>query len=166
MTFHLISVEVTHVTLPKDHCVQVPWEYINVCGYNDQFCKVPHTTYIYTTYIHTAYYIHTTYRMSDHIVSFWTRWGKTKNMVETMVCIVEMGYKLMSIPNVELSLYLHITCEAECMSCTLPSLRVMSLIPIRFNSSIWSALPGTNSIAFSRPTLDDLRKNLHIVREF
>ena len=33
---------------------QVPWQYINVCGYSDQFCKIPHT---YTYYIHT----HTTY---------------------------------------------------------------------------------------------------------
>ena len=48
MTFDLMSVEVTCVTLPKDHCVQVPWECINVCGYNDQYCKIPHTTYITT----------------------------------------------------------------------------------------------------------------------
>ena len=34
--------------LPKDHCVKVPWEYINVCGgYSDQFCKIPHTIYIH-----------------------------------------------------------------------------------------------------------------------
>ena len=33
--------EVLCVTLPKDHCVQVPWEYIYVCGYMDQFCKWP-----------------------------------------------------------------------------------------------------------------------------
>ena len=33
------SVEVTCVTLPKDHCVQVPWKYIKVCGYSDPFCK-------------------------------------------------------------------------------------------------------------------------------
>ena len=24
---------------PKDHCVQVPWKYIKVCGYSDPFCK-------------------------------------------------------------------------------------------------------------------------------
>ena len=38
MTFDPASVKVTYVTLPKDHCVQVPWEYINVCdcGYSDQ----------------------------------------------------------------------------------------------------------------------------------
>ena len=30
MTFDPMSVEVTCVTLPKDHCVQVPWQYINV----------------------------------------------------------------------------------------------------------------------------------------
>ena len=52
MTFDPMSVEVTCVTLPKDHCVQVPWKYINVCGYSDQFGKLPHT---YTYYIHTYY---------------------------------------------------------------------------------------------------------------
>ena len=53
MTFDPMSVEVTCVTLPKDHCVQIPWEYINVCGYSDQFCKLPHT------YIHIlrTYYV-------------------------------------------------------------------------------------------------------------
>ena len=61
MTFDPASVKVTCVTLPKDHCVQVPWEYIDVCGYSDQFCKIPHTYYIHT---------YTTYRMSDHIVFF------------------------------------------------------------------------------------------------
>ena len=72
MTFDLTSVEVTCVTLPKDHCVQVPWEYINVCGYSDQFLqKLPHT---YTYILHT----HTTYRISDHIVSFWTTFRRDK----------------------------------------------------------------------------------------
>ena len=66
MTFDPTSVEVTCVTLSKDHCVQVPWEYINVCGYSDQFCKLPHT---YT------YYIHTTHRMSNHIVQRLSRAG-------------------------------------------------------------------------------------------
>ena len=74
MIFDLMSVEVTCVTLLKDHCVQVPWEYSNACGYSDQFCKIPHT-YLHTYYIQL---VHTTYRMSDHIVSFWTRSGETK----------------------------------------------------------------------------------------
>ena len=39
MTFDPTSVEVTCVTLPKDHCVQVLWKYIKVCGYSDLFCK-------------------------------------------------------------------------------------------------------------------------------
>ena len=39
MTFDPTSVEVLCVTLPKDHCVKVPWKYINVCGYSDSFCK-------------------------------------------------------------------------------------------------------------------------------
>ena len=39
MTFDPTSVEVLCVTLPKDHCVQVPWKYIRVCGYSDLFCK-------------------------------------------------------------------------------------------------------------------------------
>ena len=55
MTFDPMSVEVTCVTLPKDHCFQVPWQYINVCGYSDQFCKIPHTYYVHTTYI--LYYV-------------------------------------------------------------------------------------------------------------
>ena len=67
MTFDPMSVEVTCVTLPKDHCVQVPWQHINVCGYSDQFCKI-HT--------HTTYILHTTYRMSDHIVSYWTQFKR------------------------------------------------------------------------------------------
>ena len=38
-----------------------------------------HTTYMhtYTYYIHT--YTHTTYRISDHIVSFWTTFRRDKN---------------------------------------------------------------------------------------
>ena len=39
MTFDPTSVEVLYVTLPKDHCVQVPWKYIKVCGYIDLFWK-------------------------------------------------------------------------------------------------------------------------------
>ena len=73
MTFDPTSVKVTCVTLPKDHCVQVPWEYIDVCGYSDQFCKTnQHTTY----YIHTTYYM---YRMSDHINRVQTIAGKKIN---------------------------------------------------------------------------------------
>ena len=72
MTFDPMSVEVTCVTLPKDHCVQVSWEYINVCGlWMD-------TVMNFAIYITTwgllhirTYYVHTsTYRMSDHIVSY------------------------------------------------------------------------------------------------
>ena len=115
MTFDPKSVEVTRVTLPKDHCVQVPWKYIKVCGYSDPFFKnlnkrslisrwtlIPHDPHLLRSYvwlypriivskshgntsmyvdtvidfakyhIHTTY-IHTTYTMSDHIVSFWTK---------------------------------------------------------------------------------------------
>ena len=57
MTFDPMSVEVTCVTLPKDHCVQVPWQYINVCGYSDQFGKLPHTYTCTHTYILHVYYI-------------------------------------------------------------------------------------------------------------
>ena len=38
MTFEPTS-WVLCVTLPKDHCVQVPWKYIKVCAYSDLFCK-------------------------------------------------------------------------------------------------------------------------------
>ena len=37
MTFDPFSVEVTYVTLPKDHFIQVPWKYVKVCGYSDLF---------------------------------------------------------------------------------------------------------------------------------
>ena len=37
MTFDPTSVEVTHATLPKDHCVQVPLKYIDVYRYTDHF---------------------------------------------------------------------------------------------------------------------------------
>ena len=67
MTFDPMSVEVTCVTLPKDHCVQVPWQYINVCGYSDEFCKLPHTY----TYIHTrTYLLHTYYVQNEWSHSF------------------------------------------------------------------------------------------------
>ena len=79
MTFDPTSVEVTCVTLPKDHCVQVPWEYINVCGYSDQFCKKLPRTYTYILHTYT-YYIHIlrtesviTYSLSE------LRSGETKN---------------------------------------------------------------------------------------
>ena len=39
MTFDPMSVEVTCMTLPKDYCVQVPWQYIKVCGYRDPLFK-------------------------------------------------------------------------------------------------------------------------------
>ena len=39
MTFDPTAVEVTCVTLPKDHFIQVPWEYVQVCGYSDLFFK-------------------------------------------------------------------------------------------------------------------------------
>ena len=82
MTFDPTSVEVTCVTVPKDHCVQVPWEYVNVCGYSYQFCKNYHIhTYTYTYYVHTTYILHTTYRISDHIVSFWTTFRRDKKLL-------------------------------------------------------------------------------------
>ena len=176
MIFDPKAVEVICVTLPKDHCVQVPWKYITVCGYSDPFCKnlnqrlltprwpfffllTPHllrshawlypriivskshgntSKYVDTvtlfaktwtkgywplddlwphicwghmcdstqgslcpsptgihqcmwihwsilqiiTYIHILYILQCTYRMSDHIVSFWTtfRWDKNVKM--------------------------------------------------------------------------------------
>ena len=88
MTSDPKSDEVTCVTLPKDHCFQVPWEYMNVCGYSDQFCKNYHI-HIHT---HTTYYIHihTTYRISDHIVSFWTTFRRDKK-------VKERGEKVVSI---------------------------------------------------------------------
>ena len=126
ITFDPKSVEVTCVIPPKDHCVQVPWKYIKVCGYSDPFVKnlnqrsltpgwpltpcllrshvwlypriivskshrntsmyvdtvIDFNVYGYsdrfckitTYYVQTTYYVlRTTYRMSDHLVSYWTQ---------------------------------------------------------------------------------------------
>ena len=58
MTFDPTSVEVTSETLPKDNSVQVPWEYINVCRYSDQFWKtyhILHTYYIQNEWPHSLF---------------------------------------------------------------------------------------------------------------
>ena len=39
MIFDPKAVEVICVTIPKDHCVQIPWKCIKICGYSDPFCK-------------------------------------------------------------------------------------------------------------------------------
>ena len=63
MTIGVTSVNVTYVTLPKDHCVEVPWKYIKASGHSDQFSKT-------LTEIRIR---HTTRRMSDSIVSKFRR---------------------------------------------------------------------------------------------
>ena len=40
-----------------------------------------------TTYIHT-YYVHTTYRMSDHIVSYWTQFSRDKKEQNRMLIFI------------------------------------------------------------------------------
>ena len=73
MTFDPTSIEVIHVPLPKDYCVLVPWKYIIVCGYSDPFFKSDHT-------LQTATYTPTHMdRMSDHIVSFGTKFRRDNN---------------------------------------------------------------------------------------
>ena len=42
------------------------------------FSQWPHTTYTYYI-VHTTYILCTTYRMSDHIVSYWTQFRRDKN---------------------------------------------------------------------------------------
>ena len=83
MTFDPASAKVTCVTLPKDHCVQVPWDYINVCGYSDQFCKILHTLYI--PYILHTYYIQNEWSqsLSEHSS------GETKRI--SFNCILQFG---------------------------------------------------------------------------
>ena len=129
MIFDPTSVEVTCVTLPKDHCIQVPRKYVKVCGYSDPFFKNlnqrsltlddlwPHICWGHMCdptqgslcpssmgihqwmwiqwsilqnlnqdlHIHTYIHIHITYRMSDHIVSFWIKF-KQDNETEEMHC--------------------------------------------------------------------------------
>ena len=45
-----------------------------------KWSMLQNTTYIlHTTYILCTYYVHTTDRMSDHIVSYWTQFRRDKN---------------------------------------------------------------------------------------
>ena len=39
----------------------------------------------YTYYVHTTYILHTTYRMSDHIVSYWTQFRRDKKWNQILV---------------------------------------------------------------------------------
>ena len=137
MTFDPTSVEVTYVTLPKDHFIQVPWKYVKVCGYSDPFfqklepkvmehlddlwpqvcwghmcdatqeslCPSPmgihqcmwiqwsilqNSTHIY---IHTTYYIRTTYTMSDHNSLFWTKFRRDKNSKGVVIWASGYGWR-------------------------------------------------------------------------
>ena len=164
MTFDPISVEVLCVTLPKDHCVQVPWKYIKVCGYIDLFCKnlkrksltprwplTPHllrshvwlypriivskshgNTSMYADtvinfaknyYIHTHTYIHihTTYRISDHIVSFWTTFRRDKKGLLTTVVTTHILSNYLLILNMSSWIFHHrcmklIWVKPQCLS--------------------------------------------------
>ena len=73
--FDPTSVEVTCVTLPKDHCILSPMKI-----HQSMWIQWP----IFLQWLHTTY-IHTTYRMSEHVVSFWThfRWDKNKYPLRT-----------------------------------------------------------------------------------
>ena len=58
-------------------CMWIQWSILQITTY----IHILHTTYIhtYTYYIlHTYINIHTTYRISDHIVSFWTMFRRDK----------------------------------------------------------------------------------------
>ena len=46
-------------------CMWIQWS---------KFCKIQHTYYLFTMYIHS------TYRMSDHVVSFWSKFRRDKNV--------------------------------------------------------------------------------------
>ena len=65
LTQHLLR---SHVWLPKDHCVQVPCEYINICGYSDQFCKIP-----------PPYILRIEWVITYFISLFWTKFRRDKN---------------------------------------------------------------------------------------
>ena len=94
MTFDPTSVEVTCVILPNDHCVKVPGEYINVCAFTDQFCKLPHTYYVLHihTYIHDTYNIQNEWshsletKMHCHQLGPWNEWLRKLYQSQNKVC--------------------------------------------------------------------------------
>ena len=49
-------------------CMWIQWSILQITTY----------TYYYHIHTHTTYYVHTTYRMSDHIVSYWTQFRRDK----------------------------------------------------------------------------------------
>ena len=78
MTFDPASVKVTCVTLPNFPRIIVAKSHGNTSMYVDTVINFGKTTYIlHITYIHTC----TTYRMSDHIVSFWTQFRRDKKLL-------------------------------------------------------------------------------------
>ena len=64
-------------------CMWIQWSILQI------------TTYIHilrTTYIHTyTYYVHTTYRMSDHILSYWTQFRRDNSELSSGETITELS---------------------------------------------------------------------------
>ena len=53
----------------------------------------------HTTYILHTYYVHTTYRMSDHIVSYWTQFRRDKNHMDPNFQVCRVGVRMCGLYN-------------------------------------------------------------------
>ena len=100
---------------------QVPWQYINVCGYSDQFCKIPHT---YT------YYVQNEWSHSLLLNSVQARQKKKKKKTKKLTQNVENHFIVKTLKSLK--------------NCTnlLFSIRFLSytLLGCRCISPIWSSL--------------------------
>ena len=149
MTFDPMSVEVTCVTQPKDHCVQVPWEYINVCGYNDQFCKIPHTTHKHTTYILYTYYVQNEWSHSRFLNTF-----RRDNKKQGPVWVVFLAINPWNVVLLSASFIRGCFSFTECE----PHMKQHKLITIRDMANkirtflFWSSVENmSESVTFSQP---------------
>ena len=63
-------------------CMWIQWSILHWWNYH-----IHTRTYILHTYI-----LHTTYRMSDHIVSYWTQFRRDKNLLANISCKIQRGH--------------------------------------------------------------------------
>ena len=77
MTFDTTSVEVTSATLPKEHCVQVPW---NTSKYSDNFSRY-HVLHTWMDYVQNEW--------SLSLSSFWTKFRRDKGLSCTLCTLLE-----------------------------------------------------------------------------
>ena len=84
-----------------------------------------------TTYILHTYILHTTYRMSDHIVSYWTQFRRDKNIFSTIrdkFVVTSMQVDLLSMCTCGRASLLHACCACSVRLSLHASLNTVSYV--------------------------------------